>query len=203
MFLSKKGKALKGNYWENQENIQNMTKILFEEVSDLNRRFKVLEQQVKIIIQELYGFRRIFPEDENDRINLQQPSPKVKDRIEDSQISAIGRSPYDTLEPSPSTSSKDLFPSPSLPASKKELIPRQPSFTSTSEPAHPPNPTFPSPSQSQDEEPKQKMGIFKLSKEEPEQKTEMEQTSEKSQKQKDEIYHIIPRVKLATKKSTN
>ncbi|MFB0562520.1 MAG: hypothetical protein ACETWM_15040 [Candidatus Lokiarchaeia archaeon] len=181
MFLSKKGKAFKGNKRDKIENIENMTKILFEEVSSLNRRFKILEKQVKTIIQEMYGFRRINYDQSKEGIaSIQQSPPEVKDENEEPKSSTIAQDFSQAVSiPSP-PSSNDFF-SPPLSLSSEEDIatPASQSFTaSPSESAHPPKtPTFPSPSHTE--------------------------VKDKDPTQKDTIYQLIPRVKLATKTRTD
>ncbi len=181
MFLSKKGKVFKGNDWDKPENIVNMTKILFEEVSSLNRRFKILEQQVKTILQEIYGFRSInspSPQEEID--SIQQPPSEVKVKNKRSKPFTTDKDLFQTVSTSSPTSS-DAFFSPPLShnTGMDTVTPAYQSFTSSpTESAHPPNaPTFPSPSQSEEKD--------------------------KEPAQKDTIYHIIPRVKLATKTRTD
>nr|MDO8082466.1 hypothetical protein [Candidatus Freyarchaeota archaeon] len=181
MFLSKKGKALKGNYWDKNENIQNMTKILFEEVSSLDRRFKILEQQVKTMMQELYGFRRITPDESQERTNpIQKLTSEVKSKKEDSQLSPIAKELPQPPQIASTPSSKNLFSPHLSPTLEKDMdAPLSKRFaTSPSESAHPPNiPTFPSPSQIKEKQ--------------------------DELAQKDTMYHMIPRVKLATKARTD
>lgn len=183
MFLSKKGKALKENYWDKSENIENMTKILFEEVSSLDRRFKILEQQVKAIMQDLYGFRRIAPDDSKEENNLlPKATSEVKNKKEDLLLSTITRELTPPSQAASTPSSKNLF-SPSLSHTPEKgmgaPLPKRFATSSHSESAHPPNiiPTFPSPS--------------------------LNKAKENEQAQKDTMYHIIPRVKLATKSRTS
>jgi DNA topoisomerase IA len=182
LFLSKKGKALKENYWDKSENIENMTKILFEEVSSLDRRFKILEQQVKTIMQDLYGFRRITPDDSDERtIPIQKLTSEIKSKKEETQGSSITKELPPPSRITPNTSSKNLFSphlSPTPEKNKDILLPKRFATSSPSESAHPPIiPTFPSPSQNK------------------------EKTNERAQK--DTMYQIIPRVKLATKSRTD
>jgi hypothetical protein len=182
LFISNKGKAPKGNYWSKEENIANMTKILFEEVSSLDRRFKILEQQVKAIMQDLYGFRRITPENSQEKTNpIQQSTSEVKSKKEDPQRSPIAEELPQLLSASSIHSSKNLFSPPLSPPLEKDTdTPLSKRFAnSPSESAHPPNiPTFPSPSQNKEKE-------------------------ENELVQKDTMYHRIPRVKLATKTRTD
>ncbi|MEM3526640.1 MAG: hypothetical protein QXV37_04420 [Candidatus Jordarchaeaceae archaeon] len=186
LFLSKKGKVLKENYWDKSENIENMTKILFEEVSNLDRRFKILEQQVKAIMQDLYGFRKIVSDDTQERIDaVQKLASEVKTKKEDLQLSPIAKEPSPPARVAPiSPSSKNLF-SPYLPPPQKKDVDSPPlkrfASSSPSESAHPPTivPTFPSSSQNKDKEREDELA------------------------QKDTTYHMIPRVKLATKTRTN
>lgn len=182
MFLSKKGKALKENYWDKSENIENMTKILFEEVSSLDRRFKILEQQVKAIMQDLYGFRKIAPDDSQEKINpVPKVTPEVKNKKEDLPLSTATKELTQPYRVASTPSSKNLF-SPTLPNTREKgvdiFLPKR-FATSPSESAHPPNiiPTFPSPSQNK--------------------------ARENEQTQKNATCNIIPRVKLATKSHTN
>lgn len=181
MFLSKKGKAFKGNDRDKPENIVNMTKILFEEVSSLDRRFKILEQQVKTILQEIYGFRSINPPSPKEEIDsIQQPPSEVKVKNKGPKPSTTNKDLFQTVSTSSPTSSNDFFSPPlSHNTGMDTATPTSQSFTaSPTESAHPPNtPTFPSPSQSEEKE--------------------------KELAQKDTIYHIIPRVKLATKTRTD
>lgn len=181
MFLSKKGKAFHGNEREKTENIENMTKILFEEVSNLNRRFKILEHQVKTIIQEVYGIRKIGTEDSDKKIISTQQSPsEIVNKSENSKSSIIAEDLLSHAPVSSPTSSNDFFSPPlSLKSEKDITSPASHRFTaSPSESTHPPKiPTFPSPSPDEEKE------------------------SELAQK--DTIYHIIPRVKLATKSRSN
>lgn len=178
MFLSKKGKALKENYWDKSENIENMTKILFEEVSSLDRRFKILEQQMKTIMQDLYGLRRITPDDSQERITpAQKLTSEVKGKKEDSQLASIAKEISQPTRIASNPSSKNLFSPHLSPTQEKNIdapLPKRFATSSPSESAHPPIiPTFPSPSQNK------------------------EKANEPAQK--DTMYQIIPRVKLATK----
>ncbi|WXG39938.1 MAG: hypothetical protein WED07_03800 [Candidatus Freyarchaeum deiterrae] len=181
MFISKKGKAPKGNYWDKKENTENMTKILFEEVSSLDRRFKILEQQVKTIMQDLYGFRRITPDDSQGKINpIQESTSEAKSKNEDSPFSLLLEKFSQPVSAPSNPSSKNLFSPPLSPPSEKDMdTPLSKRFAfSPSESAHPPNsPTFPSPSQNKEKE------------EEP--------------VQKETISRMIPRVKLAIKTRTD
>lgn len=181
MFLSKKGKAFKGNNRDKTENIENMTKILFEEVSGLNRRFKILEKQVKTIMQEMYGLRRINPDYSKEGIDsIQQTPSEVKGENEDPKSSTIAKDFFQAVSiPSPPSSNDFFSPPLSLNSEEDIATSASQSFTaSPSESAHPPKtPTFPSPSQSEEKE--------------------------KEPTQKDTIYQIIPRVKLATKTRTD
>lgn len=180
LFLSKKGKAFKGNNRDKTENIENMTKILFEEVSSLNRQFKILEQQVKTIMQEIYGFRRINPEYSKEGIDSIQQSPTEVKSKNDPKSPTTAKNFFQALSTPSPPSSNDFF-SPPLSLSSEEDIatPASQSFTaSPSESAHPPKtPTFPSPSHTEEKE--------------------------KEPAQKDTIYQILPRVKLATKTRTD
>ncbi|MHA1580602.1 MAG: hypothetical protein ACTSUQ_13380 [Candidatus Freyarchaeota archaeon] len=180
MFLSKKSKALKGSHQDKTEYIENMTKILFEEVSSINRRLKILEQQMKTIIQEVYGFRKLSPDYidiEKEEATLMR-TPEIDGRNGDIESPTVIGNFLQPLSREPSHPSDD-FSSPSLARTPERDVATfsSPSFTpSPTESAHPPTPTFPGPSPNEEKE---------------------------ESEQRDAIYHLIPRVKLATKNSSN
>jgi len=180
LFLSKKSKALKGSHRDRTEYIENMTKILFEEVSSINRRLKILEQQMKTIIQEVYGFRKLKPDYidiEKEEATLPQ-TPEIDDRNGDTESSTVIGNFLQPLSREPSPPSDD-FSSPSLSHTPERDVATLSSLSFTPSPtesAHPPTPTFPGPSPNEERE---------------------------ESEQKDAIYHLIPRVKLATKNSSN
>jgi len=179
LFLSKKSKALKGSHRDKTEYIENMTKILFEEVSSINRRLKILEQQMKTIIQEVYGFRKLSP----DYIDIEKEeatlprTPEIDGRNGDTESSTVIGDLLQPLSREPSPPSDDFFSSSPSHTPRDVATLSSLSFTpSPTESAHPPTPTFPGPSPNEERE---------------------------ESEQRDAIYHLIPRVKLATKNSSN